>query len=367
MKWLCILLLAANALFVGWRVNERLYGSAPNAEEESTVPPLPADAPALTLLSESSESPTPLDGATPEPPVTGAATPTGPSEDADAAAAAVAAAAAADGDSNVAAAEPSAPPPAAVPTPVAEPAAAPPPDDTSPVVPVPAESPQGQIAELAGPNPPAAPDTAASPPAGTTAETTPAQAGTEGSQSAPPASPATATVEPKDAQPADETAAADAPAKPVLLCATIGPFATRDAQRAAERRLTARVERIDGRSQVAREAKMFTVFLEATGTEAEAEKRLDDLKSKGITDYLLIRRGEMRNAIQVGTFRSQESVTKRLAELERSGYKAVVVPKSEAGAEKYWLDVVYDKEKQTLRSLKSLAGGVRAIRADCPR
>jgi hypothetical protein len=133
-----------------------------------------------------------------------------------------------------------------------------------------------------------------------------------------------------------------------------------------EEHFSGKVFRSKGRSQNAREAKMFSVFLEPTGTEAEAEKRLDDLKSKGITDYFLIRRGEMRNAIQVGTFRSQESVTKRLAEMERSGYKALVVPKSE-DVQRFWLDVAYDGEKESLRSLKEVAGkGVKVLETDCP-
>jgi hypothetical protein len=226
------------------------------------------------------------------------------------------------------------------------------------------------VAEISGPNqPPAsaelAPAAPAEPPAAETGAPMSAEPSATPAESPSSASTGTASAEPPDAKAETEP---EAPTKPVLLCATVGPFQSRDAQRAAERRLTARVERIDGRSQNSREAKMFTVFLEPTDTEAEAEKRLDELKSKGITDYFLIRRGEMRNAIQVGTFRSQESVTKRLAELERSGYKAVVVPKSETGAEKFWLDVVYDKQKETLRSLKTLAGeGARVIRADCPR
>ena len=93
---------------------------------------------------------------------------------------------------------------------------------------------------------------------------------------------------------------------------------------------------------------------------------MDDLKRKGITDYMLVRRGEMRNAVQVGTFRSQESVTKRLAELERSGYKAIVVPKSDGGT-RFWLDVVFSPVQVSSESLKEQIGkGPGIAETKCP-
>jgi hypothetical protein len=59
-------------------------------------------------------------------------------------------------------------------------------------------------------------------------------------------------------------------------------------------------------------------------------------------------------------------VAKRLAELERTGYKAVVVPKS-GGREQYWIDVAYDANRESLDSLKAHAGsGVKVRKSDCP-
>ncbi|MFO1435624.1 MAG: hypothetical protein U1F34_04435 [Gammaproteobacteria bacterium] len=354
MKLFCILLLVANVLFFGWRVNERLYGGSTDLTGTPEVAPLPADVPRLTLLSEASDAPVAKDesvASDAEP----ASQPAAESSDAS------------DGSMADASTE-SQPSPAAT----NEPPTEAPSTSSEPTA----------VAELTGPaanNAPA--DTAAKsenpPPPDSTSQKNDASTPTETSvakneeeaasstASAPTsesASPTTVAANEPDKATSSESSTASNSTK----CATIGPYPDQDAMTKAEEQISGKVFRSNGRSQSSREAKMFSVFLEPTGTEAEAEKRLDDLKSKGITDYFLVRRGEMRNAIQVGTFRSQESVTKRLAEMERSGYKAVVVPKSE-GVQRFWLDVAYDGEKQSLKSLKEVAGkGIKVLESDCP-
>ena len=61
-----------------------------------------------------------------------------------------------------------------------------------------------------------------------------------------------------------------------------------------------------------------------------------ELRDRGIQDTLLIRRGQMKNSISLGFFRSQDSVNRRLAELNEKGYKPVVVPRFET-SDLYWL------------------------------
>ncbi|MGE0483082.1 MAG: hypothetical protein AB7Q81_02985 [Gammaproteobacteria bacterium] len=118
-------------------------------------------------------------------------------------------------------------------------------------------------------------------------------------------------------------------------CLDIGPFdstAARDRVRDWLREYTARTV---GRSENVRQRRFFWVYLEPTTDEA-AQANLDDLRSRGVTDYMLIRRGELKNAISLGLFRSQDSVNRRLAEMSEKGYQPVVVPKFET-SEKFWL------------------------------
>ncbi|MCG3202560.1 MAG: hypothetical protein NFCOHLIN_02444 [Gammaproteobacteria bacterium] len=305
MKGLCILLLVVNVLYIGWRVNQQLYGPAVLSRDEAVTAPLPADVPSLTLLSELADSP-PERGAE-----TGGASVTGDI----------------------------APEPGATDRPLA----------ASPAAPEP-EIPAGPAVESDAATP-ATDARAAGPPPEAAAKAKPEQT---------PAAPEPAAVQ------AAATGSGPGQTAPVqLACATIGPYRSREDMRAAIKDLTPLVHHAASRTEASGAARLYTVFLEPAESEAEAEVRIGELKSKGITDYFLIRRGEMRNAIQVGTFRSQDSVAKRLAELERTGYKTVVVPKS-GGREQYWIDVAYDAGPESLSSLKARAGGVKVIESKCP-
>ena len=81
-------------------------------------------------------------------------------------------------------------------------------------------------------------------------------------------------------------------------------------------------------SESTRKGRLFWVYLESTSSD-EAERNLNDLRASGVTDTLLIRRGGMRNAISLGLFRSQDSVNRRLAEMNEKGYTPIVVPRYE--------------------------------------
>lgn len=305
MKVLCILLLVANVLYVGWRMNQQLYGPAASSQGEAVAPPLPEGVPRLVLLSELAEPPDERS---------------------------------AEGDGT--SATPGMPAAAAAVSPTVADSAPPP----VPAMPTPPAADSGADVE-------AAPLAAASPPEDA-ARAAPEQAA---------AAPTPAAVE----APGEETGPEPA-AVAELACAAIGPYRSREDMRAAIKALTPLTHQTASRTEASSEARLYTVFLEPAESEAEAQARIGELESKGITDYFLIRRGEMRNAIQVGTFRSQESVAKRLAELERTGYKAVVVPKN-GGREQYWIDVAYDANRESLSSLKARAGsGVKVSKSDCP-
>jgi hypothetical protein len=86
------------------------------------------------------------------------------------------------------------------------------------------------------------------------------------------------------------------------------------------------------------ERRLLWVYLEPTASESEARERLAGLAAAGLEDYMLIRRGGMKNAISLGLFSSQESVNRRLAELGDKGYQPVVVPRYQA-ERRYWFDV----------------------------
>ena len=139
---------------------------------------------------------------------------------------------------------------------------------------------------------------------------------------------AAAAPSPVTAEVQDDVVAAD-------LCVDVGPFAEAAARDQVRDWLHDYVAATYMRAEATRKRQFFWVYLEPSSDSA-AQKNLAELHDRGIQDTLLIRRGEMKNSISLGFFRSQDSVNRRLAELNEKGYKPVVVPRFETSDE-YWL------------------------------
>jgi len=181
-------------------------------------------------------------------------------------------------------------------------------------------------------------DRGAAQPPGPVARTAPApESGAEAPADAGGEAGVAASADP-DAAGAGEDARAAAALFEPAACARIGPL--RDVARveALERWFAGRPVSLQRRVEDGPQRKLFWVYLEPSGSEAQAHTRLDDLRRRGVEDYMLVRRGGLKNAISLGLFSSQESVNRRLAELADQGYRPVVVPRHEA-ERLYWLDL----------------------------
>ena len=119
------------------------------------------------------------------------------------------------------------------------------------------------------------------------------------------------------------------------LCVDIGPFGDAHARDQVRDWLHDYVAATYMRVETVRKRQFFWVYLEPSSDRA-ARQNLAELRDRGIQDTLLIRRGDMKNSISLGFFRSQDSVNRRLAELNEKGYKPVVVPRFET-SDLYWL------------------------------
>ncbi len=118
-------------------------------------------------------------------------------------------------------------------------------------------------------------------------------------------------------------------------CLDIGPFASVEARDRVRDWLREYIAVLNTRSETVRKRQFFWVYLEPTSEQA-AQQNLSDLQQRGVEDYMLIRRGDLKNAISLGLFRSQDSVNRRLAELSEKGYKPVVVPRFET-TDRFWI------------------------------
>lgn len=147
-------------------------------------------------------------------------------------------------------------------------------------------------------------------------------------------------------------------------CVEAGPFeeaARRDAFRDWLRGYAAALET---RTETVRKRQLFWVYLEPA-SDADARKRIADLQQRGVQDYMLIRRGGLRNAISLGLFSSQDSVNRRLAELSEQGYQPVVVPRYET-TDRFWLRAQLAAEHEALPDAPTdLLAGARLLERPC--
>jgi hypothetical protein len=104
---------------------------------------------------------------------------------------------------------------------------------------------------------------------------------------------------------------------------------------------------IKQRFETGEENQLFWIYLKPQASRDSAIQAIEELKSKGITDYRLIETGDLQNAISLGLFSTQASVNQRLNELKDKGYQPVVVPHRDAKAV-YWLDIKLTDQQDLL-------------------
>ena len=116
--------------------------------------------------------------------------------------------------------------------------------------------------------------------------------------------------------------------EPADLCIEIGPFSAEPARDGFTDWVGEFVAALHFRVETVRKRQLYWIYLELK-SDVEAEQRMADLRRRDVEDYMMIRRGGLKNAIWLGPFSSQDSVNRRLAELNEQGYQPVVVPRFE--------------------------------------
>ena len=143
-------------------------------------------------------------------------------------------------------------------------------------------------------------------------------------------------------------------------CVSIGPYESAQQQQKLKNWLVKQEVPYRKRIEEKRAKERYWVYLESQASEEEAKAQIEELKSKGLSDYYLISKGDMKNAISLGLFSTQQSVNRRLVELERKGYNPVVVPQHKV-SKLLWLDVQIEDE----RIMPELPKGIEMTNLDC--
>ncbi len=124
-------------------------------------------------------------------------------------------------------------------------------------------------------------------------------------------------------------------------CLSIGPYDSRDSLESLSDWLQTQNQPSKERVEEIRTRERYWVYLEPQDAVA-AKAQLEELKNKGLSDYYMVSKGNMKNAISLGLFSSQDSVNRRLAELEKKGYNPVVVPQHKI-TRVFWVDAQIDE------------------------
>lgn len=114
----------------------------------------------------------------------------------------------------------------------------------------------------------------------------------------------------------------DADKKPAILaCTEIGNFNEADAGR-FEARLAALVPDARLSRRVVRETSSYMVYMPAQGSKENADLKVEQLRSLGVTDFYVIQdQSEMRWGISLGVFSSEEAARKRLGQIREQGVR----------------------------------------------
>lgn len=148
------------------------------------------------------------------------------------------------------------------------------------------------------------------------------------------------------------------------VCIRTGPFKEDQTFKNFREWLRPRTKMLTTEVETTQTRKFFWVYLEP-GNEDAARDNLADLKRKGVKDYMLVREGNLKNAISLGLFRSQDSVTRRLEEMSEQGYKPVVVPKFEK-TDQYWINASLAEGYEDVESIETeLIGEVQILEVSC--
>ena len=129
--------------------------------------------------------------------------------------------------------------------------------------------------------------------------------------------------------------------------------------RAWTRKLTGGLQgKVDRRT----ESTSYMVYVPASRTQADAQRRFDQLRQSGLTDIFLLTEGSLRLAISLGIFRTQEGARAQIETLGGRGIDSLRIASIPGRSDRVWATLtrtasVADGPWDAARAqLKDLAG-----------
>jgi len=152
-------------------------------------------------------------------------------------------------------------------------------------------------------------------------------------------------------------------ASPAQVCRRIGPLALAEAEH-----LKATLEAKGGLKAVSNRIDeiSYWVLIPPLSDKAAADKKATELKRLGITDFFVVYdAGPYRNAISLGTFRSEETAKDLLDRLGQKGVRSARIDTRTRPSDQARLDVRGEEGRVTKGLSEALPASTPV--ADCPR
>jgi len=190
----------------------------------------------------------------------------------------------------------------------------------------------------------------------------------QASSTSEPTAPVTALADERQKAKTDSTSKAAHSADPALgqphdFCFTAGPFV--DEQAASE--AASWLGHFNARNWTRQEEKItsrrYWIFIEPTEPESVARAILEDLKSKGVEDYMLFRDSASKRIISLGLYSTEGSLEIRRSELRKKGFDPNVRPRHKV-VKQHWVDSMASENPSLRQQLKEKFGAQWSAR-DC--
>ena len=129
-----------------------------------------------------------------------------------------------------------------------------------------------------------------------------------------------------------------------VQCYTVGPLDNADDISALSDWFAAQGSEAKLRTDERREVVSTWVFVPPFESREAADARVREMQAANIDDIYVIPRGDMANAISLGLYSQEESLERRVSELERRGFSPSVLPRYRTVTAS-WFDVTTSASK----------------------
>lgn len=148
-------------------------------------------------------------------------------------------------------------------------------------------------------------------------------------------------------------------------CYTVGPLDNEDDISALSDWFDSQGSQAKLRTDERREVASTWVFLPPLESREAADARVLEMQAADIDDIYVIPRGDMANAISLGLYSQEESLQRRVSELERRGFTPSVLPRYRTVIAS-WFDVTTDAARpMTVGVLDQIFPGLIVRQVSC--